>query len=323
MVESKKLALIRIAQILHDYSDERHPLSQEEIVRLLERDYNLTVERKAVGRNLALLKEADLDIISTPRGCYLERRQFEDSELKLLIDGVLCSKHITAAHSKQLIEKLAKQSNIYFKKHIKNVYSVNERNKTDNKELFLNIELADEAIERGRQITFTYNKYGADKKLHKSATHTASPYQMILHNQHYYLMALNEKWRNMGYYRMDKITGMAVTDTPLTPLKSVEGYEDGISYKDLSSAMPYMFTDKPEHIEMLIDGGILDQVIDWFGYDIAIEPCGERYKVTLKASPSAMEFWALQYVKYAEITFPSSLRERIVQTLKGGVQKYN
>ena len=184
MVESKKLALIRIAQILHDYSDERHPLSQEEIVRLLERDYNLTVERKAVGRNLALLKEADLDIISTPRGCYLERRQFEDSELKLLIDGVLCSK----------------------------------RNKTDNKELFLNIELADEAIERGRQITFTYNKYSADKKLHKSASHTASPYQMILHNQHYYLMALNEKWRNMGYYRMDKITGMAVTDTPLTPL---------------------------------------------------------------------------------------------------------
>lgn len=323
MVESKKLALIRIAQILHDYSDERHPLSQEEIVRLLERDYNLTVERKAVGRNLALLKEAEMDIISTPRGCYLERRQFEDSELKLLIDGVLCSKHITAAHSKQLIEKLAKQSNIYFKKHIKNVYSVNERNKTDNKELFLNIELADEAIERGRQITFTYNKYGADKKLHKSATHTASPYQMILHNQHYYLMALNEKWRNMGYYRMDKITGMAVTDTPLTPLKSVEVYEDGISYKDLSSAMPYMFTDKPEHIEMLIDGGILDQVIDWFGYDIAIEPCGERYKVTLKASPSAMEFWALQYVKYAEITFPSSLRERIAQTLEEGVQKYN
>lgn len=323
MVESKKLALIRIAQILHDYSDERHPLSQEEIVRLLERDYNLTVERKAVGRNLALLKEADLDIISTPRGCYLERRQFEDSELKLLIDGVLCSKHITAAHSKQLIEKLAKQSNIYFKKHIKNVYSVNERNKTDNKELFLNIELADEAIERGRQITFTYNKYSADKKLHKSASHTASPYQMILHNQHYYLMALNEKWRNMGYYRMDKITGMAVTDTPLTPLKSVDGFTDGISYKDLSSAMPYMFTDKPEHIEMLIDGGILDQVIDWFGYDIAIEQSGERYKVTLKASPSAMEFWALQYVKYAEITFPSSLRERIVQTLKGGVQKYN
>lgn len=323
MVESKKLALIRIAQILHDYSDETHPLSQEEIGRILERDYGILVERKAVGRNIALLREAGYEIIMTHEGCFLAAREFEDSELKLLIDGVLCSKHITAAHSKQLIEKLAKQSNIYFKKHIKNVYSVTERNKSSNSELFLNIELADEAIEKGRQIKFTYNKYGADKRLHKSAAHTASPYQMILHNQHYYLMALNEKWRNIGYYRMDKITGMTVTETPLTPLQSVEGYGDGVNYKDLSSAMPYMFTDKPEHIEMLVDGSILDQVIDWFGYDISVEPCGERYKITLKASPAAMEFWALQYVKYAEVTFPSSLREQIARSLKDGANKYS
>lgn len=322
-MESKKLALLRIAQILHDYSDETHPLSQEEIVQRLESEYSIAIERKAVGRNLALLKEAGMDIATTPHGCYSERRQFEDSELKLLIDGVLCSKHITAAHSKQLIEKLAKQSNIYFKKHIKNVYSVTERNKSENGQLFLNIELTDEAIEKGRQLTFTYNKYGADKKLHKSATHTASPYQMILHNQHYYLMALNEKWHNMGFYRMDKITDMTITEMPLTPIRNVEGYEDGINYKDISSAMPYMFTDKPEHVEMLVDGSIIDQVIDWFGYDIAIAPCGERYKITLKASPAAMEFWALQYVKYAEVTFPTSLRERIRKTLTDGTKKYN
>lgn len=322
-MESKKLALLRIAQILHDYSDEAHPLSQEEIVQRLESEYSIAIERKAVGRNLALLKEAGMDIATTPHGCYSERRQFEDSELKLLIDGVLCSKHITAAHSKQLIEKLAKQSNIYFKKHIKNVYSVTERNKSENGQLFLNIELTDEAIEKGRQLTFTYNKYGADKKLHKSAAHTASPYQMILHNQHYYLMALNEKWHNMGFYRMDKITDMAITKTPLTPIRNVEGYEDGINYKDISSAMPYMFTDRPEHIELLADGSILDQIIDWFGYDITVVPCGERYKITLKASPSAMEFWALQYVKYAEVTFPSSLHERIRKTLTDGTKKYN
>lgn len=323
MAESKKLALLRIVQILHDYSDEKHPLSQEEIANILERDYALTVERKAVGRNLALLKEAGIDIVSTTRGCYLVCRQFEDSELKLLIDGVLCSKHITVEHSRQLIEKLAKQSNIYFKKHIKNVYSVGERNKSENSQLFLNIELADEAIDKGRQICFDYNKYGADKKLHKSAQHTASPYQMILHNQHYYLMAYNEKWRNMGYFRMDKITEMTITDKPLTPLTSIDGYKNGLNYRELSSVMPYMYADTPEHIELLADEKILDQIIDWFGYDIAIEPNGERYKITLKASPSAMEFWALQYIKYAEVIFPSSLRERIAQTLKDGAHKYN
>lgn len=29
---------------------------------------------------------------------------------------------------------------------------------------------------------------------------------MILHNQRYYLMAYNEYWKNMAFYRMDKIT---------------------------------------------------------------------------------------------------------------------
>ena len=232
MLEPKKLALLRIAQILHKYSDAEHPLKQEDIAAYLSRDYGIEIERKAVGRNLSLLKEADFDIISTRNGCYLENREFEDAELKLLIDGVLCSKHITPHYSKQLIEKLSKLSNKYFKSHIKNIYSVNDWNKTQNYDLFLNIELVDEAIETGKQITFSYNKFGADKKLHKSATHFASPYQMILHNQHYYLMALNEKWKNMGYYRLDKITEMQITDRPLTSLRTVHGFENGIDYKN-------------------------------------------------------------------------------------------
>ena len=193
MVEPKKLALLRILQILKEYSDAEHPLKQEDIANYLVRDYGIEIERKAIGRNLSLLKEADFDIISTRNGCYLDKRDFEDSELKLLIDSVLCSKHIAPHHSKQLIEKLSKLSNKYFKSHIKNIYSVNDWNKTQNCDLFLNIELVDEAIEKEKQLTFSYNKFGEDKKLHKSATHFASPYQMILHNQHYYLMALNEK----------------------------------------------------------------------------------------------------------------------------------
>ena len=56
-LESKKLALIRILQILEKHSDESHPLLQAEIAEHLEREYGLVIERKAIGRNLSLLKE--------------------------------------------------------------------------------------------------------------------------------------------------------------------------------------------------------------------------------------------------------------------------
>ena len=61
-LEPKKLALLRILQILERYSDSDHPLTQEEILKLLDEDYGIVIERKAVGRNISLLKEAGFDI---------------------------------------------------------------------------------------------------------------------------------------------------------------------------------------------------------------------------------------------------------------------
>lgn len=69
--EAKKLLIIRIMQILEYYSDANHPLKQEEIIKLLEDDYDIKPDRKAVGRTL----------------------YFVDAENKTTnpIDGVLCA----------------------------------------------------------------------------------------------------------------------------------------------------------------------------------------------------------------------------------------
>ena len=325
IVEPKKLALIRILQILEEYSDADHPLTQEDIAKHLERDYGLVIERKAISRNLSLLKEAGVDIGSGRSGSYLTSRDFENSELHLLIDGILCSRHISAAHSKDLIERICGLSNKYFKSGVKSIYSVNDWNKTDNQALFYNIELIDEAIESGRQISYDYNKYGVDKRLHKSAHHVMSPYQMVLSNQRYYLMALSEKWKNMAFHKLDRITNMEILDVPATPIRDVPGYEKGIDYKELSTGLPYLFTDRPTRIELLVNTDAIDQLIEWFGKDIRINPAtadSDKVSVSLIASPNAMEFWALQYVHSVEVVSPEFLRNRVKETLEKAVEKY-
>ena len=323
-LEPKKLALIRILQIFEKYSDFDHPLKQEDIANYLEKDYGIVIERKAIGRNISLLKEAGYEIESTRAGSFLETRSFEDSELRMLIDGVLSSKHIAPKYSKDLIERLCGLSNVYFKSHIKNIYSVNDWNKTDNIALFYNIDMIDLAIEKGVQIAFDYNKIGIDKKLHKSASHKASPYQLILHNQRYYLMALNERWHNMGYYRLDRISNMTLLENrPLTNIRTIDGYENGIDYKEIATGLPYMFTDKPQPIEMIADKRTIDQIVDWFGRDSKItEINDEKIKVELVASAFAMEHWAKQYLGVVEITKPLELRERIKNTLTEAIEKY-
>ncbi len=323
--EPKKLALIRIWQILKDYSDFDHLLTQEDIAVKLQNEYGIDLERKAISRNISLLKEAGIDIESRRAGSYLEYRDFEDSELHMLIDGVLSSKYITAKHSKDIIDRLCGLSNKYFRSNVKHIHSVNDWYKTDNQALFYNIELIDTAIEERKQVHYDYNKYGTDKKLHKSSHQYVTPYLMVLHNQRYYLMAYSEYWGNMVFHRLDRITNMIVMDKKATPIRNVPGYENGINYKELSSTMPYMYTDRPEHIDFIADIGIIDQIIDWFGNDIRIANAdGEgKVRVSIKASPKAMVHWAMQYMDHVEITAPESVRNRIRESLQNGIMKYN
>ena len=323
--EPKKLALIRIWQIFKDYSDCHHLLTQEMISKYLENDYGIVIERKAVSRNISLLKEAGIEIESRRDGSYLKCREFEDSELHMLIDGILSSKHITAKHSKDLIDRICTLSNKYFRSSIKHVHSVNDWSKTDNQALFYNIELIDTAIEKKHQIHYDYNKYGLDRKLHKSSHQYVSPYQMILHNQRYYLMAYSEYWKNMVYHRLDRITNMKIADNKATPLRSIPGYENGIDYKKISSTMPYMYTDMPERIEFVADVSIVDQIIDWFGTDVRFLNTKDknRINVTVNASPKAMTYWAMQYIDYVEVIAPEFLRDRIKTALQNGLKKYS
>lgn len=114
---------MNILDILKRYTDENHRLSQKEIQDILEREYDMTVERKAVKRNLMYLiefgyninysesvrifkdkdgKEQENVILSD---FYLER-EFTDSELRLLIDSVLFSNHIPYKQDKELVDKL-------------------------------------------------------------------------------------------------------------------------------------------------------------------------------------------------------------------------
>ena len=322
-IEPKKLALLRIAQIFHKYSNPEHLLTYEDIANHLKSEYGIEIERKAVKRNISLLKEAGFEICSTRVGSYLEEREFTDAELRILIDGVLSSKHISARYSKDLIEKLVGLSDKYFRARVQYIHSVGEWGKTDNKELFYNIEVIDEAISRKKQVTFDYNKYGADKKLHKTKSHTVSPYQLILHNQRYYLMGRSEQWKNMGYYRLDRITNISLTDEKLVPITTIKGFERGINYKEISTALPYMYTDEPEYVEFIADEAIIDQVIDWFGKDIRIVKSGDgELTVTVKVSPMAMQLWAMQYAEHVRVTKPQALVDSIRATLKAAVKKY-
>jgi len=78
-IGNKKLSILYILEILKDYSDENHLLSQTEIVKKLNLLYGMECERKSVGSNIDNLIAFGYDIIKTPSGCYLGARDYEPS----------------------------------------------------------------------------------------------------------------------------------------------------------------------------------------------------------------------------------------------------
>lgn len=322
-LEAKKTLIFRIYQILEKYSDEEHPLTQQEIINLLDRDYGIECERKAVGRNISYLKEMGFDIENVKAGAYLAARQLENAELRLLIDSVLSSRHINPTHSAQLIEKLIALGGRNFKSHVNHVYSVKEWEKSDNKDFFFNIEIVDEAIENCKKISFDYNKVGLDRKLHTALSHKGSPYQMLLHNQRYYLMMFDEVFDSVGYYRMDKITNMQILDETAKPLRENPGYEKGIDYNAFATSLPYMYSDKPVNVSIKCRNYLMDTISDWFGTDFAIKRVDdEHFVATIKASEKAMLYWVLQYNYKIEVLSPQSLRDKVIESLKKTLEKY-
>ena len=178
-------------------------------------------------------------------------------------------------------------------------------------------------VNRVSAVFLMQNINGADKKLHKTSSHKASPYQLILHNQHYYLVFFSEKWKKICHFRLDKITKIEITDEPNMPLRSIKGYENGLDYKKYATALPYMFTDEIQRVTFICDEFVIDQVVDWFGKNISIASAGDKkYEVTLYSSPNAMEYWAMQYLNYVEITSPAELRERIKNNQQKAEEKY-
>ena len=83
--------------------------------------------------------------------------------------------------------------NKYFESKVSYTYMATAIKRTDNKQVMYSISSINDALEKKRKISFRYNDYGFDYKLHpRDKEYIVSPYSLIISNGNYYLMGNND-----------------------------------------------------------------------------------------------------------------------------------
>ena len=241
-------------------------------------------------------------------------RQFENAELRMLIDSVLFSRTLSGKQAKRLIEKLTGLGNKYFRAKVKHVCHLPKLIHSDNKQVLLNLDVLNDAIEQEQKVRFTYNSYGKDFQLHprRKEPYIVNPYQMVANQGRYYLLCSYDASNQLSHYRLDYMTKLEMLDAKVEPMDQMEDFVQGYSLPKHIAEHIYMFSGPSVQVKMRVREDQMNHLIDWFGKEFRIvQEEADKLIVSVACNKLAMRYWALQYGEYAEILEPESLRDDI------------
>jgi predicted DNA-binding transcriptional regulator YafY len=328
MTDFSKNRVLALYKILIRHTDEQHPISMQDILTYMEAEGHSCSEDSVLRYIKQLRNELGVDIISG-RGrsarYFIGNRLLEKEELKLIIDSINSCNFIEKSIAAKMIDKLKSTMSIYDSEELdRSVLGVNIA-KAQNKKILYNVNIIQEALARGVQISFDYMGWDKNKKLVKKSErrYNMNPWALIWANDRYYLYGYDVKKTgdvfNERNYRVDKLDNIQLSDIS----------RDGKSQFRSFNANTYvsrrmgMFSGKEQAITVRIPEFLVGAFIDQFGKRITISEVSEDILlVTFHAVPSVILLGWLVGLKSAEVVGPQNVREDIFNLLQDNIDLY-
>ena len=269
-----KRRLLLVQRLLYENTDEQHPLTTFEILDYLQEQGILT-NRKTLKGDIDLMVECCMDIVtvsSKPNRYFWGARNFEQAELKLLVDAVSSSRFITQKKSRDLSTKIMALASIHGRDELKrNIYATN-RVKSKNESLLYIVDTVNQAITRKKKIAFQYTDYSPEKKKiirNDGEVYTLSPYALFWNEDFYYVVGYSDKHDNVSSFRADRICHIEITEE-----KAVKK-PGGFSLEKYSRQIFEMYDGDTVRVKLKCRNEHMKYVIDRFGENVETEIADE------------------------------------------------
>ena len=317
----QKGRIIALLDILQKYTDEEHSLNAAEIIEHLSFK-GFDCDRKTVYDDIETLKDLDYDILLNNighKGYFLASREFELPEVSLLTDAVSAADFISPSKSEKLIKKLkGLLSSGDADKLRKNVF-LNNSIKCNNEEIYYSIDNIRNAILKNKKITLSYVRHNLNNGHFINSTSKemkVSPYALAWMDDHYYLIANNEKYNDLMHLRVDRMRSVKINDEDFRHFSEVSDYKDEFNVSDYVQKTFNMFSGKSIELTLKCNIKFLEQIIDRFGDEIFIRSSDDdRFIFDTKAFESfGLISWLLSMGDNIEVVSPEHIRKELLNS---------
>ena len=337
---NQKIKPYVVLQYLMKYSDENNPQSAKEIIDFLN-ECGISAERRSIYRDIEeinkvhLMLEEEIDIEEAEdmlfddeeddlklvvydkhkKGFYVKQRHYDVEDIRLLAECVYSAKFVSEGQAKRMVDVVCDLVSDKQAETIKHNAFLTDRVKTNNKSVLANIATINEAMSKKlcglphtpEKITFKYLKYSIKDikqqvERRKGADYKVSPFQLLINDGNYYLLAYDDYSQAMRTYRVDRMKDVAFTGEP----RDGEDVFKGIDLKSYTQRVFSMFGGDQKMIRLRFINPLLDTAVDRFGTDaIYMKSDDYHFEVHAKVEISDQFFgWLLGFGKKVKIISP-------------------
>lgn len=327
-LDQKKNKLLYLVQIFEKYTDEDNSLTLEEIIGHL-KDVGIDVERKTLYKDIATLEGFGYEILRSKDKTtryYLNSREFELAELKLLVDSVLSSKFITLKKSKQFIEKLQTLTSTFKADELKRTIVVENRIKSENERILYTTDRIHMALAEGKAIWFNYREFYLEKGKVKSRikkdgkNYIVDPIALEFQSENYYLIAWDHADEKIKNFRADKIQDVKIISLDITE----ENRKMSSNITRYNKKTFNMFSGREVSLTMKFHIDCLSAVVDKFGQKVNIIESDEDYFVISENVAVSPTFygWLVYFGDMVEIIEPKEETENFTEYIENILNNY-
>ena len=322
-----KCRLLCLREMFIKYTDQNNYVSMKKIRNYLS-SFGYLAHKITIKDDIDALISSGMEIeYIHNKGYHLRSRPFSLSILKILADAIASFRFLTVDDSEKLLKLLESLCSIYEAPLLRRKIMLTNRVKSDNEQIFDNIDVINSAFRSNQQISFDYYDYDINKHLvQRGEERLCSPFALVMSGECYYVVSYYEKYADTyTNFRLDRMRNIRLVNS------AREYLDEKLNLEQYIKSSFSMFSGKSEYVTLRLplENKYCNIVIDRFGKSVLMlrDKKSDNHfiiHVPVRAEyPQPFFSWIFSFIGKVEIISPIRLKERYTKVLyESCVQQY-